>query len=66
MIAKYYGIKKGTTPAEGTEVEMRDKIGSLGHIPVEIGEEDHLHLEITVDGEIVDPLKALNKIRDEI
>ena len=66
MIAKYCGIKKGTTPAEGAEIKMRDKIGSLGHIPVELGEEDHLHLEITVDSEIVDPLKALNKVKEDI
>ncbi len=66
MTARYCGMKKGSCPAEGTEVKMRQKIGSLGHIPVEIGEEDHLHLEITVDGETVDPLKALNKVRDNL
>lgn len=66
MIARYCGIKKGTTPAEGTEIEKQGRIGSLGHVPVEIGEEDHLHLEITVDGEIVDPLKAMNKVRDDL
>lgn len=66
MTARYCGVRKGSTPAEGAEVKIREKIGSLGHIPVEIGEEDHLHLEVTVDGEIVDPLKALNKVRDEI
>ena len=66
MTARYCGVRKGSTPAEGAEVKIREKIGSLGHIPVEIGEEDHLHLEVTVDGETVDPLKALNKVRDEI
>ena len=66
MTARYCGVRKGSTPAEGAEVKIREKIGSLGHIPVEIGEEDHLHFEVTVDGEIVDPLKALNKVRDEI
>jgi murein DD-endopeptidase MepM/ murein hydrolase activator NlpD len=64
MIAKYCGVRKGSTPAEGTEVEIREKIGTLGHIPVEIGEEDHLHLEILIDGKTVDPLKAMNKIRN--
>ncbi len=66
MVARYCGIKKGSTPAEGAEIKIREKIGSLGQVPVEIGEEDHLHLEITVDGETVDPLKALNKVRDDI
>ncbi len=66
MVVRYCGIRKESCLAEGTEVKMRDRIGSLGHIPVEIGEEDHLHLEIMIDGEYVDPLKALNKVRDNL
>lgn len=62
MTVRYCGMKNGSTLPEGTEVEKYDKIGSLGHIPVEISEEDHLHLEVLVDGEYVDPLKALNKV----
>lgn len=65
MTARYCGMKSGSCLTEGSEVKMRDKIGSLGHIPVEIGEEEHLHLEILIDGEYVDPLKAMNKVRDE-
>lgn len=63
MTAKYCGMKTGTCLPEGTQVEKGEKIGTLGHIPVEISDEDHLHLEITVDGKTVDPLKALNKVR---
>lgn len=66
MTARYCGMKSGSCLSEGSEVKMYDKIGSLGHIPVEIGEEDHLHLEILIDGENVDPLKALNKVRDNL
>ncbi len=66
MTVRYCGMKNGSCLPEGSNVKMREKIGSLGHIPVEIGEEDHLHLEILIDGEYVDPLKALNKVRDEI
>ena len=62
MTVRYCGMKDGSCLPEGTEVEKYDKIGSLGHIPVEISEEDHLHLEVIIDGENVDPLKALNKI----
>ena len=62
MTVRYCGMKNGSTLPEGTEIEKYDKIGSLGHIPVEISEEDHLHLEVLVDGEYVDPLKALNKV----
>ena len=64
MVARYCGMRKESCLAEGTEVKMRERIGTLGHIPVEIGEEDHLHLEILIDGEYVDPLKALNKVRN--
>ncbi len=66
MTVRYCGMKNGSCLPEGSEVKMREKIGSLGHIPVEIGEEDHLHLEILIDGEYVDPLKALNKVRDNL
>lgn len=62
MTARYCGLKSGSCLPEGSEVKKYDKIGSLGHIPVEISDEDHLHFEILIDGETVDPLKALNKV----
>ncbi|MBQ7121346.1 MAG: M23 family metallopeptidase [Clostridia bacterium] len=62
MTVRYCGLKEGSCLPEGTDVKKYDKIGSLGHIPVEISEEDHLHLEVLIDGEFVDPLKALNKV----
>lgn len=62
MTARYCGLKSGSCLPEGSEVKKYDKIGSLGHIPIEISDEDHLHLEILIDGEHVDPLKALNKV----
>lgn len=62
MTVRYCGMKEGSCLPEGTEVEKYDKIGTLGHIPVEISEEDHLHLEVLIDGGYVDPLKALNKV----
>lgn len=64
MTARYCGLKSGSCLPEGSEVKKYDKIGSLGHIPIEISDEDHLHLEILIDGEHVDPLKALNKVGD--
>lgn len=62
MTVRYCGMKEGSCLPEGTEVEKYDKIGSLGHVPIEISDEDHLHLEVVIDGEYVDPLKALNKV----
>ncbi|MEE1011026.1 MAG: M23 family metallopeptidase [Acutalibacteraceae bacterium] len=62
MTVRYCGMKEGSCLPEGTEVEKYGKIGTLGHIPVEISDEDHLHLEVLIDGEYADPLKALNKV----
>lgn len=62
MMVRYCGLKSGSCLPEGSEIKKYDKIGSLGHIPIEISDEDHLHLEILIDGEYVDPLKALNKV----
>ena len=62
MTVKYCGMKEGSCLPEGAEVEKYDKIGTLGHIPIEISDADHLHLEVLIDGENVDPLKALNKV----
>lgn len=65
MTVRYCGLKNGSCLPEGTKVEKYDKIGSLGHIPVEVSDADHLHLEVLIDGEYVDPLKALNKVSAE-
>ena len=65
MTVRYCGLKKGTTLPEGALVKKSEKIGTLGNIPVESAEGDHLHLEVTVDGKTVDPLEALGKIREE-
>ncbi len=64
MTARYCGLKSGSSLPEGSEVKKFDKIGTLGHIPVEISDEDHLHFEVLIDGENVDPLKALNKVAE--
>lgn len=63
MIVRYCGLKSGSVLPEGGSVKQGEKIGTLGHIPVEITDSDHLHLEVLIDGETVDPLEALNKVR---
>lgn len=65
MVVSYCGLKKGTTLAEGTFVKSGEKIGTLGSVPVESADGEHLHLEVKVDGKTVDPLEALNKVRAE-
>ncbi|MBQ5823995.1 MAG: M23 family metallopeptidase [Clostridia bacterium] len=61
MTAKYCGLKGGTTVSKGDTVKKGEVIGQLGTIPVEQADEPHLHLEITVNGVIVDPLAAMNR-----
>lgn len=61
MIAKYCGLKKGSTPQKGAAVKNGEEIGSLAEIPVEAADGLHLHLEITVNGTTVDPLAAMNR-----
>ncbi len=61
MTAKYCGLKEGTTPKKGAAVKNGQEIGELSSIPVESADGLHLHLEITVNGSIVDPLAAMNR-----
>ncbi len=61
MIARYCGLVAKTTPKKGEKVKNGVSIGKLGEIPVEAADGSHLHLEITVDDVIVDPLAAMNR-----
>ncbi len=62
MKAKYCGLTSGSTAAKNTVVAKGDIIGKIGTIPCEKKDGTHIHLEITVDKETVDPLIAMNKI----
>lgn len=61
MTAKYCGFKSGTTVKKGDTVKKGGTLGQLGIIPVEQADKPHLHLEITVNGVITDPLAAMNR-----
>ena len=61
LTAKYCGLAEGGALTAGQRVEQNEIIGTLGEIPVEKADGPHLHLEITVNGKTVDPLKAMNK-----
>ncbi len=56
-------IYRGVTPSVsvGATVKVGDTIGTLGEIPCESAQGVHLHLEMTVDGNKVDPVKALGR-----
>lgn len=59
VVARYCGLEKDSTPEVDTQVEKGVVLGKLGEIPIESKDGPHLHLEITVNGEHVDPLKLL-------
>lgn len=61
MVAKYCGLKGGTTPKKGDTVARGAKIGELAQIPIEQADGFHLHFEVTVNDTVVDPLAAINR-----
>ncbi len=66
LTARYCGLEKDSTVNIGDEVKAGDKIGSLGTIPIEEADGVHLHLEVTQDGSITDPLAAMGKTANEL
>lgn len=60
MIAKYCGFEE-VSVKENDEVKKDQVIGTLGNIPIESADNTHLHLEITLNGKITDPIAALGK-----
>lgn len=59
VIAKYCAVE--TTLTVGDTVNIGQSIGTLGKIPLEAKEESHLHLEITHNGVLVDPIDLMSK-----
>lgn len=59
VIAKYCSVE--TTLKVGDTVDIGQAVGTLAQIPFEVSEESHLHLEITHNGTIVDPLDLMSK-----
>lgn len=58
--AVYCGVDAQTDIIKGVIVSQGQKLGVIGDIPCEADAEfPHLHLEIRVDGELVDPLEVM-------
>lgn len=58
ITVKYCGMASVNVKA-GSKVSAGTVIGTLGTIPSECADQSHLHLEATVNGEVVSPLAAL-------
>ena len=60
VVATYCGVEVSEELKKGMHVDKCDKIGVLSAIPCESDAEfPHLHLEISVNGEISDPLEVM-------
>lgn len=59
LVARYCGLGKGSTLSVGDKVNINDRIGNLGAVPVESADEVHLHFEMRQDGKTVNPLEVM-------
>lgn len=57
--SRYCGVNPSVK--EGDSVKVGDSIGALSEIPCESLEGSHLHLEITADGKLIDPINAIGQ-----
>ncbi len=60
--ATYYGIKPDGNISVGARIKAGDVVGAVTEIPCEKGSESHIHLEMTKDGQYVNPETYLNNI----
>lgn len=60
FIATYYGVEPTENIAIGSILEAGDVIGKVVEIPCEKSEKSHIHLEITREGNQVNPETYLN------
>ena len=57
VITRYWGVKP--TVKKGDAVVLGDVIGDLQTIPCECAQSAHLHMEMYVDGQPIDPVAAI-------
>ena len=58
--ATYYGIKPDGNISVGARIKAGDVVGTVTEIPCEKSLEAHIHLEMTKDGQYVNPETCLN------
>lgn len=60
MVSRYSNLAAVTTVQEGDQVEAGDPIGSVGQTALgECAQPPHVHVELTRDGDSLDPMKYL-------
>lgn len=58
---RYCGLDKNLTVQQGDKIKQKQPIGKVGEIPLELGEESHIHLEIIKDGQYRNPDRYLEQ-----
>lgn len=61
ITAEYRGLDRDGAVQPGDTVNINDKVGVLGDIPVEKNDGAHLHLELYKDGKLVSPSEYIGK-----
>ena len=61
VITVYSGLGSDIRVSRGDEVSTRDVIGTIGDVPAESHLAPHLHFEVKVNREYVEPFSALRK-----
>lgn len=59
-IVYYCGLSKNIPVEKGQQVKTGDTIGTVGVVPFEAMDDAHLHIEIKVKGQYIDPLTVIN------
>lgn len=55
----YCGLDKNAKTEKGAEVNTGDVIGTVSTVPYEAMDDNHIHIEIKVDGKYIDPLSVI-------
>ena len=65
VVSAISGLADEALISTGTEVYTGTIIGTVGEIPVESADTPHVHLEMRVNGQLVDPLEILGLAGEE-
>ena len=59
VVCRYCGLGS-VNVNKGDSVDVGYKVGTIGAVPFEAGDENHIHIEVKIDGKYADPLSFIN------
>lgn len=60
LYVKYCGLEDSVPVKKGDKLSKGGLVGKAGKLPIESAQENHIHIETTLNGENVNPLTVLN------